>query len=268
MVRSRKGYLVILLIFLLKFTMHGQSTTVVISTNLGDIKVLLYDDTPKHRDSFLKLAREGHYDGTLFYRVVKNFVIQGGSSDSRDAAPGKHIGYGSSKLTIDSEFRENHFHKRGALCAPRQPEDINHFKMSDISQFYIVQGKVYTDSDLDLLEKATNNPIKIGLKKKYYLPVKDSLAVLKKTDPHAFNELLREVKEKIAFDYSISNKLEFTDEQRKVYSTIGGLPELDRDYTVFGEVIEGMSVVNKIANLPVDKNNRPITDVKLVVLVK
>ncbi len=268
MQQNKAHHLLLILLLTITITAKAQSTTAVISTNMGDIKIMLYDDTPKHRDSFIKLAKEGHYDGTLFYRVVKNFVIQGGSSDSRNAPAGKHIGYGSSKLTIDSEFNENHFHKRGALCAPRQPEDINHFKMSDISQFYIVQGKIYSDKELDLLEKATNNPIKIALKKKYYLPVKDSLASLKKTDPEAFNTLLRKVKGKIAFDYAISNKLEFTDEQRKVYTTRGGLPELDGDYTVFGEVIEGMNVVNKIAALPVDENNRPLTDVKLVILIK
>jgi cyclophilin family peptidyl-prolyl cis-trans isomerase len=257
-----------IVICLLSFiTLAAQSKTIVISTNLGDIKVMLYDDTPKHRDNFIKLANEGHYDGTLFYRVIKNFVIQGGSTDSRNAPPGKHIGYGSSKLIIDSEFIENRFHKKGAICAPRQPEDINHFKMSDISQFYIVQGKVYTNEELDLLEKATNNPIKIALKKKYYIPRKEELKNLKTTDPKDFNKLLREIKEKIAFDYALSNKLEFTEEQREIYTSKGGLPELDTDYTVFGEVVSGFDVVEKIAALKTDKNSRPFKDVKLVVRV-
>lgn len=246
---------------------HAQSRNVIISTTLGDIKIMLYDDTPKHRDNFLKLATQGHYDGTLFYRVVKNFVIQGGSSDSKNASPGKHIGYGSSELTIDSEFRENRFHKRGAICAPRQPEDINHFLMSDVSQFYIVHGRVYSEAELDLLEKATNNPIMIDLKKKFYLPQKAKLDKLKTEDPQAFNSLLREIKDKIAFEYTLSNRLEFTPEQRKVYTTLGGLPELDADYTVFGEVVSGFNVVEKIATLETDKNNRPYTDVKLVVRI-
>lgn len=267
---SVKGLQKLLLIALLSVAsqLWSQSKTVLISTNMGDIKILLYDDTPKHRNSFLKLAKEGHYDGTLFYRVVKNFVIQGGSSDSKNAPAGKHIGYGSSKLTIDSEFSEKRFHKRGAICAPRQPEDINHFKMSDISQFYIVQGKKYKNEELDLLEKATNNPIKVALKKKYYLPQKDSLAILKKSDPKAFNLMLRDIKSKIAFEYAVSDKLEYNDVQRNIYTTIGGLPELDGDYTVFGEVVEGMHVVNKIAALEVDKNSRPYKDVKLVIITK
>ncbi|WP_066630081.1 peptidylprolyl isomerase [Labilibacter marinus] len=254
-------------IFICSSWAHAQSKKVIISTNFGDIKVMLYDDTPKHREAFLKLAKEGHYDGTLFYRVVKNFVIQGGSSDSKNAPAGKHIGYGSSKLTIDSEFTEKRFHKKGAICAPRQPEEINHFKLSDISQFYIVQGKVYKNEELDLLEKATNNPIKIKLKKKYYVPYKEELQKLKTENPKEFNRRLREIKQKIAVDYALSRKLEFTEEQRNVYTTIGGLPELDADYTVFGEVISGYDVMKKIAALETDKNSRPYKDVKLVVRI-
>ena len=253
--------------FVFGLCLQAQSRHVIISTNVGDIKIMLYDDTPKHRDSFLKLAKEGHYDGTLFYRVVKNFVIQGGSSDSKNAPAGKHIGYGSAKLNIDSEFRENRFHKKGAICAPRQPEDINHFKMSDVSQFYIVQGKVYKNEELDLIEKATNNPIKLKLKKKFYLPYKEELQKLKTENPQEFNRRLREIKEKIAFEYALSNKLEFTEKQREVYTTRGGLPELDGDYTVFGEVVSGLNVVEKIASLKTDKNSRPYTDVKLVVRI-
>ena len=260
--------IVFIVIFsLYSFISNAQSRHVIISTNMGDIKIMLYDDTPKHRDSFLKLAKEGHYDGTLFYRVVKNFVIQGGSSDSKNAPAGKHIGYGSAKLNIDSEFRENRFHKKGALCAPRQPEDVNHFKMSDVSQFYIVHGKVYTDEELQLLQKAVNNPIKLRLKKKFYVPHKEELQKLKVDNPKEFNRRLREIKDKIAVEYALSHKLEFTAQQRKIYTTKGGLPELDGDYTVFGEVVSGFDVVEKIASLKTDKNSRPYTDVKLVVRV-
>lgn len=262
---QRLFFLFTILIF--ASSIASQSRHVVISTNMGDIKIMLYDDTPKHRDSFIQLANEGHYDGTLFYRVIKNFVIQGGSSDSKNAPAGKHIGYGSSKLVIDSEFTENRFHKKGAICAPRQPENINHFKMSDISQFYIVQGKVYTTEELDLIEKATNNPIKIALKKEYYLPHQDELKKLKSENPKEFNRRLREIKEKINVEYAVSDKIEFTEKQREVYTTKGGLPELDGDYTVFGEVVSGLAVLNKIAALKTDKNNRPYTDVKLVVRV-
>ncbi len=237
-----------------------------ISTNLGTMKVKLYNETPNHRDNFLKLVGEQHFNGTLFYRVVKGFVIQGGSSDSRNAAPGRAIGYGKA-INIDAEYHDNCFHKRGAICAPRQPEEVNHFKMSDVSQFYIVQGRKYSNEELDMIEKATNNPIKIELKKQYYLPHKKELARLKQEDPKAFNKLLREIKDNINFHYSISDKIEFSEQQRQQYTTIGGTPELDGDYTVFGEVVEGLSVINKIAALPVDKNNRPQTDVSIKVSI-
>jgi cyclophilin family peptidyl-prolyl cis-trans isomerase len=230
------------------------------------MKVKLYNETPKHRDHFLKLVGEKHFDGTLFYRVVKGFVIQGGSSDSRNAAPGRAIGYGK-PINLDAEYHKNCYHKRGALCAPRQPEAVNHFKMSDVSQFYIVQGRKYSTEELDMIEKATNVPIKKKLKQEFYVPHKEELARLKKEDPREFNKLLRSIKDKINFHYSVSDKLEFTEEQRKIYTTIGGTPELDTDYTVFGEVVEGLSTINKIAALPVDKNNRPTKNVTIKVSV-
>jgi cyclophilin family peptidyl-prolyl cis-trans isomerase len=237
----------------------------LIKTNMGNMKVRLYNDTPNHRIEFLKLVNQDYFDGTLFYRVVKNFVIQGGSSDSRHAAPGKHIGYGTSAKNIDSEFRDERFHKKGTLCAPRQPQNINQFKMSDISQFYLVQGRIWTEKELEVLEKNTNNPIKAKLKQQHYLPHKEELARLKKEDPRGFNKLLREIKDKINFEYSVSDYLKFSDAQKETYTTIGGLPDLDGEYTVFGEVVEGLEVIDKIANLKTDKNDRPLTDVVITV---
>ena len=259
-----------LLTMLWGMSVSAQSPTddyVLIATNLGNIKVRLYNDTPFHRDRFLQLVEKKHFDGTLFYRVVKNFVIQGGSSDSRNAAPGQHIGYGTDAEIISSEFVKNRFHKKGALCAPRQPEAINHFKMSDVSQFYIVKGRKYTTQELDLMEKARNNPIMIDLKRKYYLPYKEELDQLKASDPAEFNKRLRAIKQQIDFDYSVSRKLEFTPEQRHAYTTVGGCPDLDGDYTVFGEVVEGLDVVDKIAVLQTDKNDRPLKDVKITMSV-
>ncbi len=254
-----------MLLLALTSTLPAQDFThhVLIKTNMGNMKVKLYNDTPEHRKEFLKLVNAGHFDGTLFYRVIKNFVIQGGSVDSRNAPPGKHIGYGTAAKNIDSEFADGRFHKKGALCAPRQPENINIFKMSDISQFYIVQGRVWSEKELNILEKNNNNPILAGLKQKYYVPRKEELARLKTEDPKAFNALLREIKDQINFDYNLSDRLEFSEAQREAYTTVGGLPELDGDYTVFGEVVEGLSVIDKIAALPTDDNDRPLTDVKI-----
>ncbi|WP_462318400.1 peptidylprolyl isomerase, partial [Marinilabilia sp.] len=130
---------------------------------------------------------------------------------------------------------------------------------------YIVDGRVWTDEELDVIEKNNNIPIKNKLKKKYYVPRKEELAKLKKEDPRGFNKLLREIKEKINFEYSVSDYIEFTEAQRKAYTTVGGLPDLDGDYTVFGEVVEGLEVIDKIAALKTDKNDRPYKDVVIKV---
>ncbi len=261
---SFKG-LMLFFVCLLNFQCaDSQTLHFEIETNMGTMKGILYDGTPAHRDEFARLANSGHYDGTLFYRVVKNFVIQGGSSDSRNAKPGQHIGYGSDAVNIDSEFKKAYFHKFGALCAPRQPDKVNVFKTSDISQFYIVRGQVYTDTFLTKYEKSINIPIKNELIKTYYNPHKQELAQLKETDKEAFNKLLREIKEQMALEYRISNYKEFTKEQREAYTTIGGTPQLDGEYTVFGEVTSGLDVMKKINNMAVDANSRPKTDVRII----
>lgn len=261
MIRAIYKYTIVIALFISAASAKAQSHDVLISTNMGDITIMLYDDTPNHTKEFMKLVNSGHFDKTLFYRVIANFVVQGGSSDSRKAPRGKHIGYGSSKLVIDAEFRENRIHKKGAICAPRQPDAINLFKKSDVSQFYFVQGKVYTNEQLDIIEKNHNIPIKKKLKAEYYLPKKAELAKLKTTDAKAYNTLLREIKDKINYEYSIAKTLEFTEQQRSVYTSIGGIPDLDGKYTVFGEVKKGLTVLDRIATLKTDKNNRPYTDV-------
>lgn len=242
---------------------HAQSVHVLIKTSVGNMKAVLYDDTPKHRDEFVRLVRAKHFDGTLFYRSVKNFVIQGGSSDSRTAKPGQHIGYGEEAVNIDSEFRKQRFHKLGALCAPRQPDKVNMLKTSDISQFYIVRGRTVSSEVLDKMEAAVNNPIKKKIRETYFYPHKEELARLKTTDAKAYNALVIDIKEKMSLEYSISNYKEFTPEQREAYTTIGGTPELDGEYTVFGEVVEGLDVLKKINNMAVDANDRPLTDVRI-----
>lgn len=242
---------------------------VLIKTNMGNMTVKLYNETPRHRDEFLKLVRNGHFNGTLFYRVINKFVIQGGSADSRNAAPGISIGYGSFSKIIDSEFVKERHHKKGALAAPRQPDKINHYKESDVSQFYIVQGKVYPKLELELLEKKTNIPIRNKIVKKYYnKEVKAKLKKLKaEKKAKEFNKLLRKVKSDIEFYYRMAEgKVEFTQQQKKDYTTIGGVHHLDGEYTVFGEVIKGLEVIDKIAKLKTDKGDRPFKDVKMKVI--
>lgn len=255
-----------LLLLFVGTTLYAQTHQVLVSTNLGDMKVMLYDDTPLHRDNFMRLVNSGHYDETLFYRVVKDFVVQGGSSSSKKAVKGSRVGYGTS-VNINSEFHEHHFHKKGALCAPRQPSEVNHFKKSDIGQFYFAVGRVVPMWEIENLERSVNVPIKRQLKAKYYTPKKLELDSLKQVDPAAFNKLLRSIKDRIAIDYELSETLEYGEERKEAYTTIGGIPTLDGEYTVFGEIIEGIEVLDKIAALKTDGQDRPYTDVRMELIV-
>ncbi|MCZ4693666.1 peptidylprolyl isomerase [Ancylomarina euxinus] len=265
---------VLLFIFCSKGELIAQdnrtNSIVLIETNLGNMKLMLYKETPKHRKNFLQLIENKHFDGTLFYRVIKGFVLQGGSQDSRNAAPGRQIGYGSSNRTIESEFSPQYFHKKGALAAARQPDKVNVFKESDISQFYITHGRVYTMEELTTMEKAVNVPLKKQIVKRYLTPKKrqllDSLKKLKKVEE--FREIADKIKSNISFDFeSSTDKLIFTEAQKKAYTTVGGVPHLDKNYTVFGEVISGFDVMDKIANLKTDQYDRPNLDVKMKVRI-
>ena len=189
-------------------------TKVIFKTSMGDITIALYDNTPLHKENFLKLVKENYYDGVLFHRIIQGFMIQTGDPDSKGAPAGMQLGNGGPDYTIPAEFRAENYHKRGAVAAARQGDQVNPKKASSATQFYIVQGQVWDDKTLDMMEQ------RFGKK--------------------------------------------FTDEQRKVYSTVGGTPHLDGDYTVFGEVVEGMDVVNKIADLPCDRMDRPVEDVKII----
>jgi cyclophilin family peptidyl-prolyl cis-trans isomerase len=263
-------YFIILFFLVYSFVGFSQSKEVEISTNMGTMKFKLYEDTPKHRDAFIELAKEKYYDGTLFYRVIQDFLIQGGSKSSKDAAPGKRIGYGDPDKTVDDEILSNHFHKKGALCAPRQPDESNPFKQSDISQFYIVKGRVHTVGELDTMELAVNRPIRNKIVNDIMTPdVRAELKLLKEEKKVTeFRELAQEIKDKIETGYRYSpGVLEFSEDQREAYTTVGGYPDLDGKFTVFGECISGFDVIDKIAALPTDKNNRPFTDVKITVTV-
>lgn len=262
------------IIFMLLWLFTGiqaqeKEIVALIETNVGTMKVKLYNDTPLHRDHFVRLAKAGHYDGTLFYRVIRNFMIQGGSSDSRGAIPGQIIGFGK-PMTINAEIKPEHYHKKGALAAPRQPDRENFFKESDISQFYIVQGRKYTDQELDYIEKSVNIPIKNAIRRKYYTPEKklilDSLRQLKKVDE--FREIANKIKGDIAFEWNANpDKVYMPENKREAYRTLGGVHHLDKEYTVFGEVIEGLEVIDKIAALPTDKNDRPLKDITIRVKI-
>lgn len=260
--------LLLFLFFLSPLISPGQEKerVVVIETNMGNLKAKLYNDTPMHRDNFIRLAQSGHYNGTLFYRVIKDFVAQGGSSDSKNAIPGQVIGYGKG-ITIDAEIRPNHFHKRGALAAPRQPDRVNFFKESDISQFYFVIGKKYTKEELERVEKSVNVPILKAIQQKYYTKEKkailDTLRAQKKVPE--FREIANKIKSDIAFEWNTNvDKLYMGEDKIKAYTTTGGVHHLDKEYTVFGELVEGFEILDKIAALQTDKQDRPLKDLKII----
>lgn len=191
---------------------------VVIHTSYGDMTVKLYNETPQHRDNFIKLVKEKQYDSTLFHRVIKGFMIQGGDPGSKHAKPGQMLGGGDLGYTIPAEFVPNLIHKKGALAAARTGDQINPQKRSSSCQFYIVQGKTWTPQELQM----------------------------------------------IAMQYGI----QFTPEQIEVYTSLGGTPFLDMQYTVFGEVVEGLDVIDKIASQPTQPGDRPVEDIRMTMTLE
>lgn len=192
-----------------------SQTMVIIHTDFGEMKVALYNETPRHRDNFVKLVKEKYYDGTLFHRVINGFMIQAGDPDSKTAKPGQHLGQGGPAYTIPAEFNTNLIHKKGALAAARMGDQVNPSKASSGSQFYIAQGQVYSAQQLSMLmQRMGKKPSQL---------------------------------------------------QIDTYGTIGGVPHLDGDYTVFGQVVEGLEIIDKIATVKTDRADRPVQDIKITI---
>ncbi|NCB06668.1 MAG: peptidylprolyl isomerase [Bacteroidia bacterium] len=241
---------------------------VSIKTDFGEIKVRLYSETPEHTNNFIKLAGEGYYNDLLFHRVINHFMIQGGDPESKNAEPGKRLGGGSPDYTLKAEFMpEEYFHKKGALAAARTGGPSNPEKRSSGSQFYIVQGEVFTSGKLDTLEMKKNAQLKNEMIQQIFEAAQDELnAFREKNDKAGFDIRVAELRAQADSAFEVSpTKFKFTDEQRKTYTTIGGYPSLDGEYTVFGEVVEGLDVLDKIAAVQTDPYNRPLKDVKMKV---
>jgi peptidylprolyl isomerase len=245
---------------------------VLITTNKGDIVVKLYNETPKHRDNFLRLADSTFYDSLLFHRVIEDFMIQAGDPESKDAPRTKRLGNGGPGYTIEAEIVDGLYHKRGALGAARKSDQDNPEKRSSGSQFYIVDGKKWTDSEMDLLVKRKNVSTYQEYIKKY-LEQTNNTALLQKMDSlrrtrdrEAFNEIFLELKEKVKpmMKEDSVELFELTDKQRELYKTKGGSPHLDGVYTVFGEVIAGMDVVEAISDVRTDIRDRPMQDIYIL----
>lgn len=260
-------YIWILLFFCYTGILHAQENTkeIIIETNVGTMKGILYGNVPNHVRVFSERANRGDFNGTLFTRVIKNFMIQGGSKDSKNAPPGARIGYGDRSSEIMSEMRPHYYHKKGAIAAPRQNDDVNPQKKSDMSQFFIVHGKVYTSGEIDTLERATNLPIRRKAMAEFYNPVKDELNILKTEDPQTYNSRVAEINHKVdSVIRSTTGHLLFSDEQKEAYTTIGGSHHLDGQYTIFGEITEGLDIIDQIANQPKDSYDRPTKDIRII----
>ncbi|CCZ49060.1 peptidyl-prolyl cis-trans isomerase [Bacteroides sp. CAG:661] len=244
----------------------SEETKLKIETTAGDIVVKLYNETPQHRDNFIKLAENGTYEGTLFHRVIKDFMIQAGDPDSKNASKGQMLGAGDVGYTVPAEFvYPKYFHKKGALSAARQGDNVNPQKASSGCQFYIVTGKVYSDSALLSMEQQMNqmrfNNLFNTLASKH---AKDIYKMRKAGDQEGLMNLQDTLIAQVEKLLAGQPEFRFTPEQVKAYTTVGGTPHLDGEYTVFGEVLEGMDVVDKIQRVKTDRNDRPEEDVKII----
>ncbi len=249
---------------------NNEFKMVLISTEFGTMKVKLYNNTPKHGGNFYKLASEGFYDSTLFHRVIGGFMIQGGDPESRHALPGKMLGGGDVNYRITAEINDSLFHKKGALAAAR---DNNPDKSSSGCQFYIVQGTVYTDSTLNLMERRINAEAKQKIfmsliNKEENKKLKEKMIAYQQSGKmDSLRLLTSQIEPIIESEFSKSKPFKFSPEKRNAYKTVGGAAHLDGNYTVFGEVTEGLDVIDKLASVPKDQADRPLTDIRMKVSV-
>lgn len=251
-------------------TTRPDRPQVIIETPEGNITLELFDDTPIHSNNFLALADSGLYDGTLFHRVIRDFMIQGGDPDSRNAESGKLLGSTDIGEPLEAEFRfPEHYHLRGALAMAREPDDVNPERRSSGSQFYIVWGKTHDDKQLDYIEQNRNERILQQEVNALYRADSARFAALESSnDPQALllamDSLRALAKEDIA---RRGLHFSFPDSIREAYKEVGGTPWLDNEYTVFGRVVDGLDVVERISNSKTDANDRPLKDIAIKVKV-
>lgn len=242
-----------------------NETLVRLETTMGDITVKLYDETPKHRDNFIKLVKEGVYDSTLFHRVIQNFMIQAGDPTSKTANDTAKLGSGDVGYTIPAEFVPTLYHKRGALAAARQPDNVNPERASSGCQFYIVTGQVFNEDQLIAMEKNMNqarlDTIFQNLARKH---MKEIFKMRKADDTAGLLALQDTLEIQAKAQQKEEGVRKFTPEQIKIYTSKGGAPHLDGDYTVFGEVVEGMDAVSRIEAVKTNKADRPIENIRIL----
>lgn len=243
-----------------------DETKVLIKTTVGDITIKLYNETPQHRDNFIKLVNEHYYDSILFHRVIKDFMVQAGDPESKNAEKGVQLGAGGPGYTVPAEFvYPKYFHKRGALSAARQADQVNPERKSSGSQFYIVTGKTYNKYELQDMEKQLRQKQGQGIFDRLVAQNMDSIMKMQMAgDNDGIMKLQEELNAKTNEIFNEQGPFKFTEEQVDAYMSDGGTPFLDNDYTVFGEVIDGMKAVYKIEQAGTDMNDRPRKDIRII----
>lgn len=267
----------VFLTFIILATSCAQSKkndyVVTIKTKYGDMVAILFDETPKHKENFIKLAKAHYFDSLLFHRVIQGFMIQGGDPNSKKAKPGESLGNGGPGYTVPAEFNPKFFHEKGALSAARLGDQQNPEKASSGSQFYVVQGSVLTPADIDNL-KYDQGMLMNGLRKMFESPsnkpLLDSLTSLYYSgDMVAYQKRLIELIPRVEKATGMKlTKANMSEEKRKLYTTVGGSPHLDGEYTVFGKVIKGLDIIDKIAAAQRDAGDRPVEDLRMFVSVE
>ena len=239
---------------------------VCLETTYGNVTVKLYPETTKHRDNFIKLVQKGFYNGVLFHRVIADFMIQTGDPDSKTAKQGKSLGSGDVGYTLPAEFvYPKYYHKRGALSAARQGDQTNPFKASSGCQFYIVQGRAFSDQELIGMEKSNEQKLEGKLFQEILKTKQEEVNLYRRERSQPKLDALRDsILLEVRAEIQKNPTYKFTESQRIDYKTLGGTPHLDGDYTVFGEVIEGLDIVEKISKTQTGTGDRPVEDIKVL----
>jgi peptidyl-prolyl cis-trans isomerase B (cyclophilin B) len=252
---------------------YPDENLILIKTPMGEMVARLFNETPAHRDNFIRLVERKFYDSLLFHRVISDFMIQGGDPDSKKAKTGQKLGDGDIGYTVPAEFNNTLFHKKGMLCAAREGDDINPMKASSACQFYIVQGKKFTDESMKTVEYRVNRDMRTKLKNdllevdknRYLKEEEDRFKKEGKKDSLALTQ--KKIDALISPYYEETAHYVFSETQRETYKTLGGTPHLDGSYTVYGEIVWGLSVIDKIATSQTDPNDRPIQDIRMSVSI-
>lgn len=245
-----------------------KEPVITISTSFGDMVAILYDETPKHKENFVKLAKEHYFDSLMFHRVIAGFMIQGGDPDSKKAQPGQRLGAGGPGYTIPAEISPKFFHEKGALSAARLGDMQNPSKASSGSQFYIVQGFKLTEEDLQIDGEKFGKAIQMFMQNPVNQPARDSaIALYQSGDQAGYRDYLTKLKPRIEKFSGIDVRRQVDPAKLKAYTTNGGYPDLDGQYTVFGKVIKGLDVIDKITSQPRDPADRPLNDIRMKVTV-